>query len=221
MKKSPLILILLILTACGQVNEIDEAVIIEEELVEIEEQTTKPNVNLELIGNDLLEEIFNKRNRKYMMSSINVYNELEVETIVYYDGLSYRVESNGMVSIYNYEDRISYFYYENSKSGNIIKDEDDKQVIEPDFSPINNLILTEISTLNGWDVIYLESEDKNTDISIKEWYSIEYGVPLKTLVYEHDILIRERYVTAITSDFDSKIIFGEPNGIELEEIVND
>ncbi len=171
---------------------------------------------------------------KYKLTSA----EGTMTSTYYYSGDNVRMETEIMgfgnqVYIHNSDEGVSYQYLEGDTQGIKFPDMSEEESealatggdmgVNTDLEEITDMgdsnIIARKDTLNGEDVIYVETQESADGAGtymLKMWFSVKYGIPMKYTVEQGGVLLMTNEVTHISEDssLDSSL-FTAPDGIEF------
>lgn len=123
----------------------------------------------------------------YEMTSTGV-DGMVADMIYYKKGENFRIESQeegaDLVTIYNADEGITYSYDRNEGTGMSFADEDEAGDLQNDEDEIDfsdeDMVITNVSyeRYNGEKVLYYEMQGEG--ITGKVWFSLKYGIPLRS-----------------------------------------
>lgn len=158
-----------------------------------------------------------------MTTQTVITNSLDATSTTYTKGENFRMEMDlpdigKQITIYNAADGITYQYTEGQTTGISFSDQDmsadqaDSNLtnMEEGMTSIDDLakafpdnVVARVETLNGEKVIYVETtedDSQNGTVDMHMWFSIKYGVPLKTEVLSNGTVTMSTVVTDISAD---------------------
>jgi hypothetical protein len=190
--------------------------------------------NLEgLEGIELLKAlVVNEPNNLYVVSEMSG-SGMNFTTKSYYKDGNYRTEMNmaglgNQITIFNNDESVTYQYTEGDVTGikmTEISDmyEEGNSIEVPDLTELveaeTDIMSAKVEMLDGEETVLIETasnEDGVGEISIKMWYSVNYGIPLKYEMLVNGQVTMTSKVTELDakSKLDSKL-FEAPDGVEF------
>lgn len=171
-----------------------------------------------LKGNELLKNVYENRAKKVSYDAVGKVGEMEVASKYYIDGESYRIETDGYISIFNSDEKKLYTYDTKTMEGTIQAGDNIPSMLG-EFQPIDGLTVAEIRDYEGQKELYVESvgESEGKEFVTKSWISKKYYINLKGEGTQDGVVVSSIESSNISDDFDSKVMFQEPEGIDFKE----
>ncbi|MBM7560932.1 hypothetical protein [Fusibacter tunisiensis] len=192
-------------------------------------------------GQELLDALSVRTLDKLYFKGTSYAEGMTIETITYIYKDNYRTESKSdmgeQVAIYNADEGALYSYSVTDGAGMIFYDDDemdmeddeDEEYVEADitlgeelFTDLGGMLVdAELTELNGYEVVYIESSTSTGEGEwlTRQWISTEYWYPLKFESVFNGAVIGGYDVDEISSDFEvTEDLFTPPDDIEFMDL---
>lgn len=210
---------------------------------ETETKETSTEINKGLTGTELLANLKYKMPQSYVLHSTYQVGDQKSEIVTYYQSERQRMETktaDGIeaVMIYDSKEGVTYQYTVGEGYGVMMRDDEDdedegedqgtflsgEEGTAQELFGLEGIVDSRIETLNGKDVLYIESTEESDGqaVVMKFWYSLEYPILLK-----HEMTIAGKVSMASeVSKFEVNVpidnsLFQKPEGIQFQDFSMD